>query len=107
MKGGTRGQDRFSLLSFACRLPRAQKFSCILVNFARSIKVGFHALSRNVFVHMHVNKIEAMCKVSRVNAKESGESVTIDNKVTIVKHDKRTPSPPPFFSPLTSLPYCP
>ena len=77
MKGGTRGQDRFSLLSFACRLPRAQKFSCILVNFARSIKVGFHALSRNVFVHMHVNKIEAMCKVSRVNVKgERGSTFT-------------------------------
>ena len=45
--------------------------------FARSIKVGFHALSRNVFVHTHVNKIEATCKVSRVNVEvERGSTFT-------------------------------
>ena len=83
MKGGTRGQDRFSLLSFACRLPRAQKFSCILVYFACSIKVGFHALSRNVFVHMHVNNIEATCKVSCVDVKvERGSTLTCTHELS-------------------------
>ena len=51
--------------------------------FARSIKVGFHALSRNVFVHTHVNKIEAMCKVSRVNVEvERGSTFTFTHDLS-------------------------
>ena len=51
--------------------------------FACSIKGGFHALSRNVFVHMHVNKIEAMCKVSRVNVKgERGSTFTFTHDLS-------------------------
>ena len=51
--------------------------------FARSIKVGFHALSRNVFVHTHVNKIEAMYKVSCVNLKaEQGSTLTFTHDLS-------------------------
>ena len=51
--------------------------------FARSIKVGFHALSRNVFVHTHVNKIEVMYKVSRVKEKvERGSTFTFTHDLS-------------------------
>ena len=57
--------------------------SCTLVHFACSIKVGFRALSRNVFVHTHVNKIEAIYKVSRVNVKvERGSTFTFTHDLS-------------------------
>ena len=51
--------------------------------FARFIKIAFHVLSRNVFVHAHVNKIEATHKVSRVNVKvERGSTFTFTHDLS-------------------------